>query len=41
MPTHPRRRFSAEFKTQAVQLIETGKPVAQIAEELSISSDLL
>jgi transposase-like protein len=36
-----RRRFSAEFKTQAVQLLETGKPIAQVAEELSISSDLL
>jgi transposase len=36
-----RRRFTADFKTQAVQLLETGKPVAQLAEELSISSDLL
>ncbi len=36
-----RRRFTADFKTQAVQLLETGKPVAQVAEELSISSDLL
>lgn len=40
---HPktRRRFTAEFKTQAIQLLETGKPIAQVAEELSISSDLL
>ncbi len=41
MNAKTRRRFTAEFKTQAVQLLETGKPIAQIAEELSISSDLL
>jgi transposase len=41
MPTKTRRRFTAEFKSQAVQLLETGKPIAQVAEELSISSDLL
>jgi transposase len=41
MNAKTRRRFSAEFKTQAIELLETGKPIAQIAEELSISSDLL
>ena len=36
-----RKRYTAEFKTQAVELLETGRPVAEIAEELCISSNLL
>ena len=41
MNTKPRQRYTAEFKAQAVELIGTGKPVSQIAEELCISSNLL
>jgi transposase len=37
----PRKRYTAEFKAQAVQLLNTGKPVSQVAEELCISSNLL
>jgi transposase len=36
-----RQRYSPEFKAQAVELIGTGKPVTQIAEELCIGSNLL
>ena len=41
MKTEPRKRYTPEFKTQAVELLTTGKPVAQVAEELCISSNLL
>lgn len=41
MNLKPRQRYSAEFKAQAVELISTGKPVTQIAEELCIGSNLL
>lgn len=37
-----RRRFTPEFKAEAVRLIkESGKPVSQIARELGIRADLL
>ena len=36
----PRKRYTTEFKAQAVELLSTGKPVSQVAEELCISSDL-
>ena len=36
----PRKRYPTEFKAQAVELLSTGKPVSQVAEELCISSDL-
>ena len=36
-----RKRYTPEFKEQAVDLLSTGKPVAQVAEELCISSNLL
>ena len=39
--TKPRQRYTAEFKAQAVELISTGKPVTQIAEDLCIGSNLL
>lgn len=39
--TMPRQRYTAEFKAQAVELISTGKPVSQIAEDLCIGSNLL
>ena len=43
MPVNPkpRRRYTAEFKAQAVELLETGRPVAELAEELGISTNLL
>jgi transposase len=41
MNTKQRQRYTAEFKAQAVELIRTGKPVSQIAEELCIGSNLL
>ena len=37
----PRKRYTPEFKAQAVELLHTGKPVSQVAEELCISSNLL
>jgi transposase-like protein len=37
----PRKRYTPEFKAQAVELLSTGKPVTQVAEELCISSNLL
>lgn len=36
-----RKRYTTEFKAQAVELLDTGKPVPQVAEELCISSNLL
>ena len=41
MNQKPRKRYTAEFKAQAVELLDTGKPVPQVAEELCISSALL
>ena len=41
MNTKPRQRYPAEFKAQAVELMGTGKPVTEIAEELCIGSNLL
>ena len=36
-----RKRYTTEFKAQAVELLSTGKPVSRVAEELCISSNLL
>ena len=37
-PRRPRRRFTREYKAQAVQrLIESGRPLADIAAELDVS----
>lgn len=41
MKSKPRRRYTAEFKAQAVELLETGRPVAELAAELGISTNLL
>ena len=41
MEQKPRQRYSYEFKARAVELLDTGKPVSQLAEELCISSNLL
>jgi transposase-like protein len=38
----PRRRFSEEFKRDAVELVRTsGKPIAQVARELGIYDSTL
>lgn len=36
-----RKHYTPDFKAQAIELMATGKPVPQIAEELCISSSLL
>jgi transposase len=36
-----RKRYSPEFKEQAVELVRIGKPVAEVAEELSIGTGLI
>jgi len=36
-----RNRYSAEFKAEAVELVRIGKPVAEVAEELSIGTGLI
>jgi transposase len=41
MSLKPRKRFTPEFKSQAVELLATGKPVTELAQELCISSNLL
>ena len=41
MPEH-RRQFSPQFKAEAVQMvIETGKPIAQVARDLGIHEGTL
>ena len=41
MKPKPRRRYTAEFKAQAVELLGTNRPVAELAAELGISTNLL
>ena len=41
MKTKERRKYTAEFKAQAVALLAAGKSVTELAEELCISSNLL
>ena len=41
MTTVSRRRYSAEFKAQAVGLVNNGKPVPEVAQELEISDGVL
>jgi transposase len=36
-----RRRFTAEFKAQAVELVKHGKPVPEVAEDLGIGTSIL
>lgn len=36
-----RRRYTSEFKAQAVELLEAGRPVPELAAELGISTNLL
>ena len=41
MKDQGRRRFTAEFKNQAVELALAGRPVAELAEELEVGTSLL
>lgn len=41
MKSKPRKRYTADFKSMALQLLATGRPVSEIAEELCISTSLL
>lgn len=36
-----RKRYSKEFKAQAVELVQNGKPVPELAQELEINTGLL
>ena len=39
--TKPRKQYTPEFKAQAIELLAIGRPVAELAEELCISANLL
>jgi len=41
MTTVSRRRYSSEFKVQAVGLVNNGKSVPEVAQELEISEGVL
>lgn len=36
-----RKRYTSDFKAQAKQLVELGKPVPEVAEELGIGTSIL
>ena len=41
MASKTRKRYTEEFKAQALELMDTGKPVSELAEGLFVSTDLL
>ncbi len=41
MKRKARQHYTPEFKAQAIELMETGKPAAELAQELCLSSNLL
>jgi transposase-like protein len=41
MKKQTRRRYTAEFKAQAVELLQAGRPAAELAHELGIGLDLI
>lgn len=41
MKKQTRRRYTEDFKAQAVELLQAGRPAAQLAHELGIGQDLL
>jgi transposase len=41
METVTRKRYTAEFKAQAVELVGLGKPVSEVAEDLEIGAGLI
>ena len=36
-----RKRYSADFRTQAIELVKLGKPVPELARELGIGANIL
>ncbi len=40
-PSKPRKQYTPEFKAQAIELLAIGRPVAELAEELCVSANLL
>ena len=41
MKKQTRRRYTDEFKAQAVELLQAGRPAAELARELGIGVDLI
>ena len=41
MSTVTRKRYTPEFKAQAVELVAIGKPVPEVAEEFGIGTSIL
>jgi transposase len=41
MTTVTRKRYTAEFRAQAVGLVDLGRPVAEVAHDLGISEGVL
>jgi transposase len=41
MKRKARQHYTAEFKAQAIELMEAGRPVPELAQELCLSSNLL
>ncbi len=41
MKAVPRKRYTSEFKAQAVELVCLGKPVPEVAEDLGIGTSIL
>lgn len=41
MKAVPRKRYTSEFKAQAVELVGLGKPVPEVAEDLGIGTSIL
>ena len=41
MKSKTRRRYTAEFKAQAVELLQAGRSAAELAHELGIGMDLI
>ena len=41
MKVNTRKRYSEDFKTQAVELTELGKPASEVAKDLGITGDLI
>ena len=41
MKTVMKKRYSAEFRARAVELVRLGKPVAVVAEELCLGTSIL
>jgi transposase len=41
MKMKTKRRYTDEFKAQAVELAKLGKPVAEVAKDLEITADLV